>query len=135
MRVNAQRRLSLSFYCSSDHVGVSHFVFKTCFIVFIVWFQILFLGDLRQVTGAKLKDIAARIRSSGGHATTRLGSIMRKVRKPFGPRFVAAFCQSNVGDTSPNTLGAFCLDSGIPCDFDHSTCNGKNELCVGRGPA
>jgi neutral ceramidase len=93
------------------------------------------LGDLRQVTGAKLKDIAAQIRSSGGHATTRLGNIMRRVRKPFGPRFVAAFCQSNVGDTSPNTLGAFCLDSGIPCDFDHSTCNGKNELCVGRGPA
>nr|XP_029121100.1 neutral ceramidase isoform X2 [Elaeis guineensis] len=25
-------------------------------------------------------------------------------------------------------------DTGLPCDFNHSTCNGKNELCYGRGP-
>lgn len=49
--------------------------------------------------------------------------------------FVAAFCQSNVGDTTPNVLGAVCIDTGLPCDFNHSTCNGKNELCIGRGPA
>jgi neutral ceramidase len=28
------------------------------------------------------------------------------------PGFLAAFVQSNVGDTSPNVLGAFCLDTG-----------------------
>lgn len=49
--------------------------------------------------------------------------------------FVSAFCQSNVGDTTPNTLGQFCLDSGLPCEFYTSTCNGKSQQCVGRGPA
>lgn len=51
------------------------------------------------------------------------------------PPFVAAFCQSNVGDTTPNIQGAFCVDTGLSCDFNHSTCNGQNELCIGRGPA
>ncbi|KAJ4834751.1 Neutral ceramidase 2 [Turnera subulata] len=41
---------------------------------------------------------------------------------------------TNCGDVSPNVLGAFCLDTGLPCDFNTSTCNGKNELCYGRGP-
>jgi neutral ceramidase len=50
-----------------------------------------------------------------------------------GP-FVAAFAQSNLGDVSPNTRGAFCADTGLPCDYNHSTCNGKNELCRGIGP-
>eukprot|EP00898_Chlorokybus_atmophyticus_P004720 jgi/Chlat1/5249/Chrsp33S05010 len=49
--------------------------------------------------------------------------------------FVSAFAQSNVGDTSPNVAGAFCLDSGLPCEETHSTCHGKNEYCHGRGPA
>ncbi|KAG0620919.1 hypothetical protein M758_4G254800 [Ceratodon purpureus] len=97
------------------------------------------LGNLREVAGMNIKEIAAQIRASGGHASTRLASIVSRVRSKFanpsGPPFVAAFCQSNVGDTSPNTQGAFCLDSGLRCDFNHSTCNGKNELCVGRGPA
>ncbi|KAI8054263.1 Neutral/alkaline nonlysosomal ceramidase [Syncephalis plumigaleata] len=48
--------------------------------------------------------------------------------------FVAAFSQSNMGDVSPNIEGAKCLDTGLPCDYDRSTCNGKNELCVARGP-
>ena len=46
---------------------------------------------------------------------------------------VAAFCQSNVGDTSPNTRGAFCIDSDAPCAED-STCGTENERCHGRGP-
>ncbi len=31
--------------------------------------------------------------------------------------FIAAFAQANVGDTSPNTQGAFCLDTSelMPC--------------------
>lgn len=69
--------------------------------------------------------------------------------------FVAAFAQSNEGDVSPNTKGAKCIDTGKPCDFNSSTCNGKvgptmqlgssvctlfrpppfqNELCVAAGP-
>ncbi|CAL8468077.1 g7616 [Coccomyxa elongata] len=52
-----------------------------------------------------------------------------------GGDFIAAFGQSNVGDTSPNILGAFCQDTGEPCEKEHSTCNGRNEMCIARGPA
>ncbi|KAI9824928.1 MAG: hypothetical protein M1832_001533 [Thelocarpon impressellum] len=49
--------------------------------------------------------------------------------------FVAGFSQSNVGDTSPNVLGAFCEDgSNVECDFQDSTCGGKTQSCHGRGP-
>lgn len=49
--------------------------------------------------------------------------------------FVAGFSQSNVGDTSPNVLGAYCEDgSGEKCNFEDSTCHGRNEPCHGRGP-
>lgn len=49
--------------------------------------------------------------------------------------FVAGFSQANVGDTSPNVLGAFCEDgTGSKCNFEDSTCNGRNEPCHGRGP-
>ncbi|KAG2424279.1 hypothetical protein HXX76_014657 [Chlamydomonas incerta] len=53
----------------------------------------------------------------------------------FSRGFVAAVAQAAVGDTSPNTAGAYCLDTGLPCEPEHSTCNGRNELCHGRGPA
>ena len=48
--------------------------------------------------------------------------------------FVAGFSQSNVGDTSPNTLGSFCEDTGLACSFNDSTCGGKAQPCHGRGP-
>ena len=49
--------------------------------------------------------------------------------------FVAGFSQTNVGDTSPNVLGAYCEDgSGDECNFEDSTCGGKNEPCHGQGP-
>ncbi len=48
--------------------------------------------------------------------------------------FIGAFAQASVGDTSPNIMGAYCMDTGLPCDPLHSTCNGRNELCIGRGP-
>jgi neutral ceramidase len=48
--------------------------------------------------------------------------------------FTAGFSQSNVGDTSPNTLGAICQDTGLPCAFEDSTCSGKTQGCHGRGP-
>ncbi|CAF1217065.1 unnamed protein product, partial [Didymodactylos carnosus] len=49
-------------------------------------------------------------------------------------KFVAAFGQSNEGDVSPNTAGPRCIDTGLPCDFNTSTCDGKNELCIAFGP-
>ncbi|KAG7132693.1 Neutral ceramidase 2 like protein [Verticillium longisporum] len=50
--------------------------------------------------------------------------------------FVAGFSQANVGDVSPNVLGAWCEDgSGERCKFKDSTCsNGRSQHCHARGP-
>ncbi|KAF7302949.1 Neutral ceramidase [Mycena kentingensis (nom. inval.)] len=58
---------------------------------------------------------------------------------PGSNTFVAGFAQSNVGDTSPNTLGAFCESpgeafDGMPCQANTSTCGGTVDQCHGRGP-
>jgi neutral ceramidase len=51
------------------------------------------------------------------------------------PGFVAGFSQANVGDTTPNVLGAYCEDgSGSQCRLNDSTCGGKSQDCHGRGP-
>ena len=53
----------------------------------------------------------------------------------FADDVVIGFSQSNVGDTSPNILGAWCEDgSGEMCTYKDSTCGGTNEDCHGRGP-
>ncbi|CAH9109301.1 unnamed protein product [Cuscuta epithymum] len=86
----------------------------------------------------ELLELAASFQSSSGKVATRLLSVAQRVRSALRladkPRFVSAFCQTNCGDVSPNVLGTFCTDTGLPCDFNQSTCNGKNELCYGRGP-
>jgi neutral ceramidase len=48
--------------------------------------------------------------------------------------FVAAFASTNLGDVSPNTGGPRCIDTGLPCDFNTSTCDGKTEKCIAFGP-
>lgn len=51
--------------------------------------------------------------------------------------FVAGFSQANVGDTSPNVLGAWCEDgSGQMCTLENSTCpsDGRTGKCHARGP-
>lgn len=53
------------------------------------------------------------------------------------PDFVAGFSQANVGDTSPNTQGAYCEfgdNAGEMCDFKTSLCGNKTQPCHGRGP-
>ncbi|KAL4282764.1 hypothetical protein GQ457_16G009790 [Hibiscus cannabinus] len=86
----------------------------------------------------ELLELAASFQSSPGKPATRTSSTARRVRNALRQAdkqgFVSAFCQTNCGDVSPNVLGAFCIDTGLPCDFNHSTCGGKNELCYGRGP-
>lgn len=86
----------------------------------------------------ELLELAASFQPSSGRPVTRFLSMARRVRSSLRqsdrPKFVASFCQSNCGDVSPNVLGTFCIDTGLPCDFNHSTCGGKNELCYGRGP-
>lgn len=88
--------------------------------------------------GHELLELAASFQSPPGKPETRTCSIARRVRgsrrQVDKPRFVAAFCQSNSGDVSPNVLGAVCIDTGLPCNFNHSTCGGKNQLCYGQGP-
>ncbi|XP_050243801.1 neutral ceramidase 2 [Quercus robur] len=86
----------------------------------------------------ELLRLASSFQPSEGKPATRILSLASRVRNALKqadrPQFVSAFCQSNCGDVSPNVLGAYCTDTGLPCDFDHSTCSGKNELCFGRGP-
>lgn len=84
----------------------------------------------------ELMQLASSFLASGGRLLSSTGRISQRVRdrQAGKPKFVSAFCQSNCGDVSPNVLGTFCIDTGLPCDFNHSTCNGKNELCYGRGP-
>ncbi|KAK0920972.1 hypothetical protein LTR91_003696 [Friedmanniomyces endolithicus] len=51
--------------------------------------------------------------------------------------FVAGFSQANVGDTSPNVLGAYCEygdEADELCDFKTSLCGNKTQPCHGRGP-
>ena len=50
-----------------------------------------------------------------------------------GP-IVTAFAPTNLGDVSPNTLGAKCIDTGEDCEPYHSTCNGRSEKCIAFGP-
>nr|BAJ98641.1 predicted protein [Hordeum vulgare subsp. vulgare] len=82
-----------------------------------------------------LMQLASSYEASGGRILAG-SNITRRIRstQEKNAKFVSAFCQSNCGDVSPNVLGAFCIDTNLPCDFNHSTCNGKNELCYGRGP-
>ncbi|GAU13447.1 hypothetical protein TSUD_127440 [Trifolium subterraneum] len=86
----------------------------------------------------ELLELAVSFQSPPGRPTTKTSSVTKRVRGATRnvdkPRFVAAFCQPNSGDVSPNVLGAFCLDTGLPCHFNHSTCGGRNELCYSQGP-
>lgn len=81
-----------------------------------------------------LVERARAIKATGGKPSGNSTSQGFKVRKNYGSLFVGAFCQSNVGDVTPNVLGAFCIDSGKPFDFNHSSCHGDDQLCMGRGP-
>lgn len=83
---------------------------------------------------SRVRNKAQKIKATGGKPCGKTTSQGFKVRKNDESRFVGAFCQSNVGDVTPNVLGAFCTDTGKPCDFNHSSCNGNDQLCVGRGP-
>ncbi|KIY52549.1 Neutral/alkaline nonlysosomal ceramidase [Fistulina hepatica ATCC 64428] len=74
-----------------------------------------------------------------GMAEWMYESLVDPTAMPGNASFFAGFVQANVGDTSPNTLGAFCESpgesyDGMPCAFNSSTCGGRNEQCHGRGP-
>ena len=69
-----------------------------------------------------------------GVASLMLEKHMNEGQLPGKGPFVAAFASTNLGDVSPNTKGPHCLDTGLPCDLEHSTCNGRTQLCVAFGP-
>ncbi len=56
----------------------------------------------------------ARLASVSASAYNADGGSNGSEESGFDPAFVAAFGQANVGDTSPNVLGAFCQDTGVP---------------------
>lgn len=64
----------------------------------------------------QLMKKAQSIKATRGKDCKKLASQASKVRKNDGSLFVGAFCQSNVGDVSPDVLGAFCIDSEKSCD-------------------
>ncbi|KAF3448936.1 hypothetical protein FNV43_RR09654 [Rhamnella rubrinervis] len=82
----------------------------------------------------RLSHVILLSRLTCDKASKHCKRVRNAFRKTGQPQFISAFCQSNCGDVSPNVLGAFCTDTGLPCDFNQSTCNGRNELCYGRGP-
>ncbi|KAI0343537.1 Neutral/alkaline nonlysosomal ceramidase [Trametopsis cervina] len=74
-----------------------------------------------------------------GMAAYLYESMVEPSAMPGNQTFIAGFAQANVGDTSPNTLGAFCESPGQPwdglaCEFEHSTCGNMTQDCHGRGP-
>jgi len=81
----------------------------------------LISGDNKGYASYELEKV---INSEGGTKTALPG---------MGP-FVAAFASSNLGDVSPNTNGAKCIDTGLDCDGTSSTCNGRCEKCIAFGP-
>ena len=83
----------------------------------------LISGDNKGAASQLFEKYIGRQRSGGGY-TNRSSE----------DAFVAGFAQSNSGDVSPNTGGAFCSDTQKPCEISTSTCGGRNELCHGRGP-
>jgi len=69
-----------------------------------------------------------------GYAALRFEAHMNGDALPGKGPFIAAFGQSNLGDVSPNTNGAHCMDTGLPCDLHKSTCNNRTQLCIATGP-
>lgn len=69
-----------------------------------------------------------------GYAEMMFEKKMNRNSLPGKGSFVAAFAQANEGDVSPNLKGPRCIDTGLPCDFEKSTCNGRTEKCIAFGP-
>ena len=92
----------------------------------LTWFPVhgtSMYGNNTLVTGDN-KGVAADMFEKSVKGTTTVAD-----------NFVAGFSQSNVGDTTPNILGAWCEDgTNVQCTFDFSLCSGVTENCHGRGP-
>jgi len=96
----------------------------------INWFPVhcTSMNNTNQLISSDNKGAAARLLESD------MSPEDKRTLRGAEPSFIGAFAQANVGDTSPNILGAFCTDTGLPCDNPTSTCNNRTELCNARGP-
>jgi len=97
----------------------------------LTWFAVhgtSMLGNNTLITGDN-KGVAAYLFEKAMQPSTSTSSV--------DAGFVAGFSQANVGDTSPNTEGAWCEDgSGLMCRLEDSTCGTppRSQDCHGRGP-
>lgn len=69
-----------------------------------------------------------------GYASMLFEYQMNPSARPGKGDFVAAFAASNLGDVSPNTKGPKCIDTGLDCDLEASTCGGYVQKCIAFGP-
>ena len=81
----------------------------------------LISGDNKGVAAQFLEKWAAGANRTGGNGNDTMSS-----------SFVGAFGQANVGDTSPNVLGAFCYDTGLHLEALHRVVQ-SYELAVWQG--
>jgi neutral ceramidase len=105
---------------------------------------------LIRFAGADGKDIGV-LTFFATHGTSMLGNntlvtgdnkglaayLFEKQMATSSPGFVAGFSQANVGDVSPNILGAYCEggpDHGKRCKFEDDTCGNRSQACHARGP-
>lgn len=97
-------------------------------------------GDIAMINwfavhGTSMNNTNALISGDNkGYASQLMEKHFNPGSLPGKGKFVAAFASSNLGDVSPNTKGARCIDTGLPCDRNRSTCDGKNEKCIAFGP-
>ncbi|RCI08432.1 hypothetical protein L249_8849 [Ophiocordyceps polyrhachis-furcata BCC 54312] len=73
---------------------------------------------------------------SGDNKGVAADMLEKRLSAELGHPFVGGFSQANMGDVSPNVMGAFCDDgSGERCRFEDSTCSdGRVSRCRARGP-
>ncbi|KAI9813312.1 MAG: hypothetical protein M1827_004254 [Pycnora praestabilis] len=99
------------------------------YIGVLTWFPVhgtSMLGNNTLISGDN-KGVAAKLFEDSVRSNDN--------RETVADNFVAGFSQANVGDTSPNVLGAYCEDgTDSECNFEDSTCGGKTQPCHGRGP-
>lgn len=67
-----------------------------------------------------------------GYAAYAAEKKMNRDSLPGKGPFVAGFAQANEGDVSPNTEGAFCGETDIPCDGSLDTKCPGSLRCFGR---
>ena len=67
--------------------------------------------------------------NKGGASQIMERAARAETGKGFAPGFIAAFGQSNVGDTSPNIQGAFCGDSGTKGDTQYGAIGSMSAVC------